>query len=215
MWRTLNAFSTQHGRGSKWRRARPRRGSSETKTKTKTKISKTTFNSTIILSCTDRLPCLRSIGELSPRHRRRGRRADRAVSLARDAVSLAVQGPLRTTRSALRCGKFLRLRASLRTFLAPEKSFFFFPIFYEVRNKRSHAISGKQAKIPRSEGCVEKHHPGRGQLSIVRDETLCRLVGARSSWSAGRPSAGEGARVRTGQGGRGWLAREREREKSR
>ena len=44
-------------------------------------------------------------------------RADRAVSLARDAVSLAVQGPLRTTRSALRCGKFLRLR----TFLAHEK----------------------------------------------------------------------------------------------
>ena len=78
---------------------------------------KTTFNLIIVLSCTDRLPCLRSIGELSPRHRRRGMRADRAVSLARDAVSLAVQGPLRTTRSALRCGKFLRLR----TFLAHEK----------------------------------------------------------------------------------------------
>ena len=43
MWRTLNALSIRHGRGSRWRRARPRRGSSETKTKTKRKNSKNYF----------------------------------------------------------------------------------------------------------------------------------------------------------------------------
>ena len=119
MCRTLNAFPSgmEGGRsgdaqdqGEAPQRPKPRQ-------RQRQRSVKTTFNSIIVLSCTDRLPCLRSIGELSPRHRRRGMRADRAVSLARDAVSLAVQGPLRTTRSALRCGKFLRLR----TFLAPEK----------------------------------------------------------------------------------------------